>query len=104
LTNPCQWAGADNCNVAAQGASKLDMDPPKPEPSPGLPRQVVYVPSCVTRMMGPSRSDSETASVHEKLLSLFAKAGYEVIYPEVCHVHGRAVAARLMCFSDDNTR
>ena len=58
------------------------MDPPKPEPSPGLPRQVVYVPSCVTRMMGPSRSDSETASVHEKLLSLFAKAGYEVIYPE----------------------
>ena len=67
-----------------QGASKLNMDPPKPEPSPGLPRQVVYVPSCVTRMMGPSRSDSETASVHEKLLSLFAKAGYEVIYPEVC--------------------
>ena len=59
------------------------MDPPKPEPSPGLPRQVVYVPSCVTRMMGPARSDSETASVHEKLLSLFAKAGYEVIYPEV---------------------
>ena len=68
---------------AAQGASKLNMDPPKPEKSPGLPRQVVYVPSCVTRMMGPSRSDSETASVHEKLLSLFAKAGYEVIYPEV---------------------
>ena len=68
---------------AAQGASKLNMDPPKPAPSPGLPRQVVYVPSCVTRMMGPSRSDSETASVHEKLLSLFAKAGYEVIYPEV---------------------
>ena len=58
------------------------MDPPKPEPPPGLPRQVVYVPSCVTRMMGPARSDSETASVHEKLLSLFAKAGYEVIYPE----------------------
>ena len=81
-------ASAHSCDLATQGASKLDMDPPKPEPSPGLPRQVVYVPSCVTRMMGPSRSDSETASVHEKLLSLFAKAGYEVIYPEVSPVHG----------------
>jgi D-lactate dehydrogenase len=61
------------------------MSPPKPEPvSSGLPRQVVYMPSCVTRMMGPSLSDTERASVHEKLLSLFAKAGYEVIYPEVC--------------------
>ena len=44
----------------------------------GVPRQVVYLPSCVTRMMGPSGSDSETASVHEKLMSLFDKAGYEV--------------------------
>ena len=34
-------------------------------------------------MMGPARSDYETASVHEKLLSVFEKAGYEVIYPEV---------------------
>lgn len=38
----------------------------------------MYLPSCVTRMMGPSASDSETASVHEKLMSLFGKAGYEV--------------------------
>ncbi len=41
------------------------------------------MPACVTRMMGPARGDPETASVHEKLLSLFQKAGYEVIYPEV---------------------
>lgn len=41
------------------------------------------MPACVTRMMGPARGDEETASVHEKLLSLFSKAGYEVIYPEV---------------------
>ena len=39
----------------------------------GIPRQVVYLPSCVTRMMGPSASDTETASVHEKLMSLFGK-------------------------------
>lgn len=45
----------------------------------GLPRvQVVYMPSCVTRMMGPSQSDYEKDSVHEKLMSLFGKAGYEV--------------------------
>jgi D-lactate dehydrogenase len=44
----------------------------------GVPRQVVYLPSCVTRMMGPAGSDTETASVHEKLMSLFDKAGYEV--------------------------
>jgi hypothetical protein len=45
--------------------------------------QVVYLPSCVTRMMGPSRGDPESEPVHDKLLSLFGKANYEVIYPEV---------------------
>jgi Fe-S oxidoreductase len=60
------------------------MNPAKPEqPESGLKRQVVYMPSCVTRMMGPSLSDTERASVHEKMLSIFEKAGYEVIYPEV---------------------
>ena len=59
------------------------MNPAKPEqPESGLKRQVVYMPSCVTRMMGPSLSDTERASVHEKMLSIFEKAGYEVIYPE----------------------
>ena len=43
--------------------------------------QVVYLPSCVTRMMGPAASDPEKASVHEKLLSVFNKAGYEVHLP-----------------------
>lgn len=40
------------------------------------------MPSCVTRMMGPAASDTETAAVHEKVMSLFGKAGYEVIIPE----------------------
>ena len=67
-----------------QGATKLNMHPRVPEqPKKGLPRQVVYAPACVTRMMGPATSDTEQGSVHEKLLSLFDKAGYEVIYPEV---------------------
>lgn len=33
-------------------------------------------------MMGPSLSDYEVQSVHQKLMSLFDKAGYEVIYPK----------------------
>jgi D-lactate dehydrogenase len=65
-----------------RGASKLNMNPPVPAPTKGLKRQVVYAPACVTRMMGPARGDTETESVHEKLLSLFNKAGYEVIYPK----------------------
>lgn len=70
--------------MGVQGASKLNMNPPKPvQPAEGVARQVVYMPACVTRMMGPARGDDQTASVHEKLLSLFQKAGYEVIYPEV---------------------
>ena len=70
-----------------QGASKLNMSPPVPvQPSSGLKRQVVYAPSCVTRMMGPALGDSERESVHEKLLSLFSKAGYEVIYPKVSNL------------------
>ena len=76
--------GIYSLQLCVQGASKLNMSPRVPEqPKKGLPRQVVYAPSCVTRMMGPASSDTEQGSVHEKLLSLFDKAGYEVIYPEV---------------------
>jgi D-lactate dehydrogenase len=73
-----------------KGAAPL-RDPPTPAAAPSaaaaaaapsIPRKVVYLPSCVTRMMGPSALDTETAPVHEKLLSLFGKAGYEVVYPE----------------------
>jgi len=68
-----------------RGAARL-QDPPKTpatsKPQRGIPRRVVYLPSCVTRMMGPSLSDYEVQSVHQKLMSLFEKAGYEVIYPK----------------------
>lgn len=73
-----------------KAASPLDMNPPKPatstEADRGIPRKVVYVPACVTRIMGPAKTDNVSASnqqsVHEKLLSIFNKAGYEVVYPE----------------------
>ena len=67
-----------------QGASRVNMKPEEPDQSQwNRPRQVVYAPACVTRMMGPSASDDQRESVHEKLLSLFKKANYQVIYPEV---------------------
>ena len=46
-----------------------------PQAARAIPRRVVYMPACVTRMMGPAAGDSETASVHEKLMSLFSKVG-----------------------------
>jgi hypothetical protein len=53
-------------------------DPP-PETADFPPSlQVVYMPTCVTRTMGPARGDEQTEPVHDKLLSLFSKAGYEV--------------------------
>lgn len=69
-----------------RGAAPLKAPLPPQQQVPAetrvLPRRVVYLPSCVTRMMGPSLADTERESVHEKMLSLFSKAGYEVIYPE----------------------
>lgn len=68
-----------------RGAAPLNMTPKQPAaaaaPS-GIPLKVVYMPACVTRIMGPACGDDVQQSVHEALLSLFDKAGYEVIYPE----------------------
>lgn len=69
-----------------QAAAPLKQPAPAPTTEAegrGIPRRVVYVPSCVTRMMGPARGDYETQAVHEKVLSLMHKAGYEVVYPKV---------------------
>lgn len=49
--------------------------------SGGLP-EVVYLPSCMARTMGPARGDPETVPLPEKTQSLLEKAGYTVIYPD----------------------
>ena len=59
----------------------------KPQPAvatvPGQAvNKVVYFATCVSRSMGPARGDSETASIHEKTMSVLAKAGYEVVLPK----------------------
>jgi D-lactate dehydrogenase len=61
-----------------------------------LPRKVVYMPSCVTRMMGPARSDSETEPVHAKLLSILRKVRLTQCGETAAHAappHTRAIRA-----------
>jgi len=47
----------------------------------GSARRVVYFPSCVARTMGPAPGDVDPRALHEAMLSLLAKAGYEVLFP-----------------------
>jgi len=46
-------------------------------------RKVVYFPSCASRTMGPSVIASEQRSLTQVTLSLLAKAGFEVISPDM---------------------
>jgi D-lactate dehydrogenase len=43
---------------------------------------VVYLPSCVSRTMGPARGDPEQEALPSKTESLLRKAGWRVIYPK----------------------
>lgn len=55
---------------------------PRKGPEIGGSRQkIVYFPSCVTRMMGPAAEDRDQRQLSDVMLSLLAKAGYEVIFP-----------------------
>jgi D-lactate dehydrogenase len=47
----------------------------------GKGREVVYFPACVVRTMGPARADPDARVLHEAVLSLLAKAGYDVLFP-----------------------
>jgi D-lactate dehydrogenase len=49
----------------------------------GVPRRVLYFPTCVTRMMGPAHGDPEQRPVSDVFMELANKAGYEVIVPQV---------------------
>jgi D-lactate dehydrogenase len=48
----------------------------------GGKKKVVYFPSCVVRSMGPAHGDGDPRELHEAMLSLLSKAGYEVLFPE----------------------
>jgi D-lactate dehydrogenase len=61
----------------------VHFSPAKPRSGKGDGRpEVVYLPSCVSRTMGPARSDPESQPLPEKTHALLEKAGFAVIYPE----------------------
>ncbi|MCW8889149.1 MAG: FAD-binding oxidoreductase [Sedimenticola sp.] len=43
---------------------------------------VVYFPSCVSRTMGPAKADPFQDDLHQAMISLLDKAGFEVIIPD----------------------
>ena len=43
--------------------------------------RVVYLPACISHVMGPGRTDTEQQSLLEKTCQLLEKAGYEVVFP-----------------------
>jgi len=47
----------------------------------GRGREVVYFPACVVRAMGPAAGDPDARALHEAMLSLLEKAGYDVLFP-----------------------
>lgn len=48
----------------------------------GSAKKVVYFPSCVVRAMGPAKEDGDPRALHEAMLSLLSKAGYDVLFPK----------------------
>ena len=65
-----------------RGAPKLPEPNHAKEKHAGVERKVVYLPSCVTRMMGPSKADANLEGVADAMMSILAKADYEVVYPK----------------------
>ena len=51
----------------------------------GNGRKVVYFPSCITRLWGPARGDSDERAVSAAMLSILEKAGYDVLFPRELH-------------------
>lgn len=53
-------------------ATAADSDAPR----------VVYLPACVSRVMGPASGDAEQTTLQDKTRQLLQKGGYQVIHPE----------------------
>lgn len=58
----------------------VKLVPPLDQWQSGKPR-VVYLPACISRTMGPARTDSEQMPLIDKTRALLEKAGYEVVLP-----------------------
>ena len=56
--------------------------PTQTEINAANPLKVVYFPSCINQVMGAAKGDPDQRPLHEVMVSLLKKAGYEVIFPE----------------------
>uniref|UniRef100_A0A7S3JVZ8 D-lactate dehydrogenase (cytochrome) n=1 Tax=Aureoumbra lagunensis TaxID=44058 RepID=A0A7S3JVZ8_9STRA len=81
LWNPYLPSGAKRLPELKSTSSKVNESESRIETKQKFGNKVVYLPSCVTRVMGPTASDPEQASVPERFISLARKAGVEVVYP-----------------------
>ncbi len=52
-----------------------------PQVVEGADRAVVYFPSCVARTLGPARGAPDERGVYDAMLSVLAKARYDVLFP-----------------------
>ena len=55
--------------------------PQAPAAESDAPR-VVYLPACVSRVMGPASGDAEQTTLYDKTRQLLEKGGYQVIQPQ----------------------
>eukprot|EP01119_Soliformovum_irregulare_P007032 TRINITY_DN1943_c0_g1_i3.p1 TRINITY_DN1943_c0_g1~~TRINITY_DN1943_c0_g1_i3.p1 ORF type:complete len:1079 (+),score=340.32 TRINITY_DN1943_c0_g1_i3:52-3288(+) len=64
-------------NLLVNEKSRFD-----PTPRDSQVPSVVYFPSCMARIMGPSQSDGDKDSLHRVVITLLEKAGVNVIWPK----------------------
>jgi D-lactate dehydrogenase len=89
--------GAPRLAKVSAGLSKVSgqrlpqWDPSMPQPIRFVPPvaasysdapRVVYLPACVSRVMGPASGDAEQATLQDKTCQLLEKGGYQVIHPQ----------------------
>ncbi|MFD1627127.1 FAD-binding and (Fe-S)-binding domain-containing protein [Azospirillum griseum] len=63
-------------------ATRFTPAPAAPTESSDAIPEVVYIPSCVSRSMGPAASDPEQTPLPQKVEGLMRKAGFRVLYPQ----------------------
>lgn len=85
---PCRTTGSATGKLPVTRPTHSDTEPTHPvtepvEVTPPPKNKVVYFPSCINQMMGlPKHHHAVDKPLVEEMVSLLAKAGYEVIFPE----------------------
>ncbi|HVI49702.1 MAG TPA: FAD-binding and (Fe-S)-binding domain-containing protein [Candidatus Sulfotelmatobacter sp.] len=76
--------GAARVGLAVGGLVKPSLPraaSPELSPLSGVGEAVIYIPSCASRSMGPSRNDDLTENLPDVVTRLLVKAGFQVVIP-----------------------